>query len=113
MFAFLKTFVQFWSYYTMNVIAKRTLREFWLKHPEAEVALKEWHHTAEKATWEKPSKIVEAIANTRFIGNNRFVFKIRGNNHCLVVKILFPFRQVYVRFVGTHAEYGQIDANTI
>ena len=97
----------------MNVIAKKTLREYWLKHPDAEVALKEWHHIAEKATWEKPSEVVEAIANTRFIGNDRFVFKIRGNNHRLVVKMLFPFRQVYVRFVGTHAEYDQIDTNTI
>lgn len=97
----------------MNVIAKKTLRQYWQQHPDTEAALKEWHHIAEKAAWQKPSDVVEAIPNARFIGNDRFVFKIRGNNYRLIVKILFPFRQIYIRFIGSHAEYDQIDPNTI
>lgn len=97
----------------MNVVAKRTLRQYWQQHSNTEAALKEWHHIVEKATWQKPSDVVEAIPNTRFIGNDRFVFKIRGNNYRLIVKILFPSRQIYIRFIGTHAEYDSIDANTV
>ena len=50
----------------------------------------------------------------RYVGNNRYVFNIMGNRFRLIVHIFFPAYQVYVRFLGTHAEYDRIpDITTV
>lgn len=97
----------------MRVIAKRTLREFWKKHPDAEIALEEWYTIANRAKWDYPNDITSAIANSRHLGSNRFSFKIRGNRYRLIVEVNFPYQVVYIRFVGTHAAYDKIDVKTI
>lgn len=97
----------------MNVIAKSTLREFWEKHPDAETPLKEWYNIAVKANWQMPGNVTDAISNSRYIGNGRFIFKIKGNDYRLVVRIAFLPKHIYIRFVGSHTEYDKIDAKTI
>lgn len=73
----------------MRIIAKRTLREFWQQHMDAKVALEEWHLITSKADWNTPMDITSAIANSRYLGNNRFSFKIKGNHYRLVIKAVF------------------------
>ena len=97
----------------MRVIAKRTLREYWEQHAETRLALEEWYLLAEKANWNSPSDITSQVPNSRYLGNGRFSFKIRGNNYRLIVKVIFEMQRVYIRFVGTHAEYDKIDATMI
>ena len=63
--------------------------------------------------WQTPSDIKRAHANASIIANNRVVFNIQGNAYRLVVKLHYDRRFVYIRFVGTHAEYDKIDAETI
>lgn len=97
----------------MRVIARSTLREFWIKHPDAEEALQAWYDDAERARWKTSSDIKATYPSASFVSNNRVVFNIRGNHYRLVVHIHYNTQIVYVRFVGTHAEYDRIDVLTI
>ena len=97
----------------MRVIAKRTLREFWRAHADAEPALAEWYTQTSKADWSAPADITSTVANARYLGSNRFSFKIKGNRYRLVVEVNFAYQTVYIRFIGTHAEYDTIDVTTI
>lgn len=97
----------------MRIIARKTLRLFWERHPDAEQALKAWFHDTQLAAWNSPDDILQAYASASFIANNRVVFNIRGNNYRLIVLINYPYQIVYVRFIGTHAEYDRVDASSI
>lgn len=103
------------AYYnsTMRIIAKSTLRAFWRRHPDAEEPLLAWYRETEKADWESPARVKEKYRSASFVGGNRVVFNIKGNDYRLVVKINYPYRVVYVRFVGTHAEYDKIDVGEV
>jgi mRNA interferase HigB len=103
------------SVYTgaMRIIARKTLREFWQLHPDAEQALRAWYHDAKQANWKTPTDIRQLYATASIIANNRVVFNIRGNQYRLIVAINYAYGIVYIRFVGTHQEYDQIDATTI
>ena len=98
---------------SMRIIAKRTLREFWEKHPDAEQPLLTWYKTTELAEWTTPSDVKSYYRNASILANNRVCFNVAGNKYRLIVKIEYKFSVVYVRFVGTHAEYDRIDAGTI
>lgn len=92
----------------MRTIAKRTLREFWERQANAEESLLAWYED-----WDTPAKVKEKYRNASMVGGNRVVFNIKGNDYRLIVRINYPARIVYVRFVGTHAEYDAIDAQEI
>ena len=97
----------------MRIIAKSTLRAFWRRHPDAEEPLLAWYRETEKADWEIPAQVKEKYRSASFVGGNRVVFNIKGNDYRLVVKINYPYRIVYVRFVGTHADYNKIDVEEV
>ncbi len=97
----------------MRIIARKTLRTFWERYPDAEQALKAWYHDTQHATWTTPNDIRQGYATASIIANNRVVFNIRGNHYRLVVAINYAYQIVYIRFVGTHHDYDQIDAATI
>lgn len=97
----------------MSIIAKRTLRAFWESHPDAEEALLAWYREVEREDWDGPVKVKAKYGNASIVGGNRVVFNIKGNDYRLVVKINYPYRVVYVRFVGTHAEYDAISVEEV
>ena len=97
----------------MHVIARKTLREFWEKHPDAEGALRAWFDEATRARWRSPQDIRARYAHASFVGADRVVFNIGGNKYRLIVAVRYRSGTVFVRFVGTHADYDQIDAGTI
>lgn len=98
----------------MQVIAKRTLREFWLRHPAAEVPLKLWYARATRARWMRPGDLKDQFGTTvDFVAGNRVIFDIGGNKYRLVVKIDYGVGLVLIRFVGVHAVYDRIDARTV
>jgi len=72
-----------------------------------------WYREVEQEDWDSPAKVKEKYRSVSIIGDNRAVFNIKGNSYRLVVKINYPYRVVYVRFVGTHAEYDSIDAEEV
>ena len=96
----------------MRIIAKGTLREFWTRYPDAEEPLLAWYREIEKEDWSKPSQVKDKYRSASFVGD-RVVFNIKGNDYRLVVKINYPYRVVYVRFVGTHEEYDEIDVEEV
>jgi mRNA interferase HigB len=96
----------------MRIVAKRTLREFWERYPDAEEPLLAWYREVEKEDWTKPSQVKDKFRSVSFVGD-RVVFNIKGNDYRLVVKINYPYRVVYVRFVGTHEEYDEIDVKEV
>lgn len=97
----------------MHVIKKRTLVQFWLKNAGSRVPLSAWFKEAEAAEWKTPNDIKDRYRSADFLPGNRVVFNIGGNTYRLVVKIAYTPGLVYIRFVGTHAEYDKIDAETI
>lgn len=97
----------------MNVVTRKRLRAFWEKHPDSKEPLNAWHKVARSATWKNAAEVVTALPGVSVLNDNRFVFNIKGNDYRLVVKISFRFKTVFVRFVGTHPEYDNIDANTV
>lgn len=97
----------------MRVIARKRLREFWNNHSDSEGALKAWFSEAENTKWRSPADIKIKYPHASILPDNRVVFNIKGNNYRLVVKINYDYGQVFIRFVGTHAEYDKIDATTI
>jgi mRNA interferase HigB len=97
----------------MRIISRRILREFWGKHPDAAVPLQTWFHDVERASWNSPADIKKTYRNASFVANNRVVFNIKGNHYRLVVVVVYRHGMVFIRFVGTHNEYDQIDVTTI
>jgi mRNA interferase HigB len=98
----------------MQIVARRALRLFWEKHPQAEAPLRNWYTIASKAAWASPADIKAQFgATVDFVEDNRAVFDIAGNKYRLVVHVSYRFKRVLVKFVGTHAEYDRIDADTI
>jgi mRNA interferase HigB len=97
----------------MRVIAKKTLREFWELHPEVEESLLSWFREVERGEWDTPAKVKLRYPNSSIVGDNRVVFNIKGNAYRLVVKINYPYRVVYIRFVGTHADYDRINVEEV
>jgi len=72
-----------------------------------------WYREVEKEDWDGPAKLKEKYGNVSIIKGSRAVFNIKGNDYRLVVKINYPYRMLYVRFVCTHAEYDEIDVEEV
>jgi mRNA interferase HigB len=96
-----------------RIFSKRTLREFWEKHAETEQYLKTWYDTAIHSNWKTPNEVKNTYANASILKNERIVFNIKGNDYRLVAKFNFQKGWIFIRFIGTHAEYDKIDANAI
>jgi mRNA interferase HigB len=97
----------------MRVIALKTLRDFWEKHPQAEIPLRAWYALASRADWRNPADIKAAYRNASFLANNRVVFNIKGNDYRLVVAMRYDKGIIFVRFVGAHREYDRINAEEV
>jgi len=97
----------------VRIISRKTIREFWEKHPDAEHALEAWYHDAKRAVWKTPADIKSVYRNASFVGTDRVVFNIKGNQYRLVVAVQYQHGIIYIRFIGTHAEYNKINVVTI
>ena len=97
----------------MRIISKRALRAFWERHADAKEPLLAWYREVVKEDWDTPARVKERYRSASIVGGNRVVFNIKGNDYRLVVKINYPGRIVYIRFVGTHAEYDAVDVTEV
>ncbi|MCB0648863.1 MAG: type II toxin-antitoxin system HigB family toxin [Saprospiraceae bacterium] len=90
---------------TVRVVTPRRLFEFSQKHSQAKIPLLSWYEITKKAEWESFIDIKKDFNTVDYVGNNRYVFDIKGNDYRLIVLIIFVSRKVYIRFIGTHDEY--------
>jgi mRNA interferase HigB len=98
----------------MQVIARRCLKEFWQRHPQAEGPIRVWFSVASKARWATPDDIKQQFgARVDFVGDNRVIFDLAGNKYRLVVHVSYRFGRVLVKFIGTHAEYNRIRPESV
>jgi mRNA interferase HigB len=97
----------------LRIIAKRTLRDFWLQHPNTEQALRSWYKEASQSEWRSPAEIKSMYPAASVLTGGRVVFNIQGNRFRLIVRINYRFGIVWIRFIGDHTDYDRIDANTI
>lgn len=100
----------------MRVIALSTLKSFWENNPaygDAREPVLAWYRHALNADWAKPTDVKRDFRNASILRDGRVAFNIAGNKYRLVVWINYAYRVVYIRFIGTHAQYDAIDAQTI
>jgi mRNA interferase HigB len=100
-------------YRLMRILSRSTLRNFWETHPDAEESLKTWYSEASNASWQSPLDVKSSRRNASIIGNNRVMFNIKGNTYRLIVSVRYDIGIVFIRFIGTHAEYDKVDAQTV
>lgn len=97
----------------MRIFTEQTLKEYSLAHPEAKTALQEWTTIVKRSEWKCFADVKRTFNSVDNVGNQHYVFNIKGNNYRLVVVIKFTIKFVYIRFIGTHEEYDKIDCATI
>src|SRR4051812_37443505 len=97
----------------MRVYTIKHIREFCRTYPQASQPILTWAKEARQASWRTPQEIKEQYRSASFLGKNRVVFNIKGNEYRLVVAVAYRFQAVYIKFIGTHAAYDTIDALTV
>lgn len=109
--------VPLWDYDTlMRIIALSTLKAFWQdqpRHQDAKEPALAWYRHALHADWSAPSDIKRDFGTASILQDGRVVFNLAGNKYRLVVWVNYAYRVVYIRFIGTHAQYDKIDVQTI
>ena len=105
-----------WYSYTVRIIALGTLKAFINRSPaysEAREPIMAWYRQVAGADWATPADVKRAIRSASILKDGRVVFNIAGNKYRIVVWINYPYRVVYIRFIGTHSQYDAIDAQTV
>lgn len=98
----------------MVIISKTILNEFGLQYTGAAAALNEWYAIVKAADWKSLVDVKQTFNSVDYVGNDHYVFNIKGNHYRLVAMIFFDKRTLFIRFVGTHAQYDKIaDCSTI
>lgn len=99
----------------MRIVSHRKLKEFYETpgREDSKPSLENWYHVTSAAQWKSLNDIRKDFRSVDYIGNQHYVFNIRGNNYRLVVVVKFTMGAVFIRYVGTHKEYDRIDVSNI
>lgn len=92
----------------MRIFTEQAIKEYAEAHPDAKVALQEWTTIVKRSEWTCFADVKKTFNSVDNIGNQHYVFNIKGNSYRLIVVIKFTIKFVYIRFIGTHAEYDKI-----
>jgi mRNA interferase HigB len=92
-----------------NIITRRTLLEYANKYPMAKVALFEWYHELIISDFKNFNEVKKVYGNASLVSDDRVVFNIMGNKYRLVVRMVFEFKTIQIKWFGTHSEYDKID----
>jgi mRNA interferase HigB len=98
---------------SMRILSRKTLRDFWEKHPDSRQPLQAWYDDVKQAGWKSPADIQNTYRNAGFLSGDRVIFNIKGNRYRLIVAVRYAHSVVYIRFVGTHEQYDRVDPETI
>jgi mRNA interferase HigB len=97
----------------VHLISLPPLLKFTARHPDAKQSILAWCDEVKKARWKHPADIKAQYASASILKNRRVVFNIKGDSYRLIVAVAYNVGFVYVKFIGTHAEYDAVDANTV
>jgi mRNA interferase HigB len=97
----------------MRIITQKRITEYSLLHADVENALSDWYDKTEQSEWSCFADIKATFNSVDSVGNNRFVFNIKGNQYRVIAIVIFASKKVYIRFIGTHSEYDKIDCSNI
>ena len=100
-------------HHAMRTISKKTITDFSNEHAQAKEELSIWFAKAEAAQWANLNQLKEEMPATDLIGNDRYVFNIKGNHYRLIAMIFFGTQRVYIRGIYTHAEYSKLSKKQI
>lgn len=104
---------------TLRIIARKTLRDFIESlrgskdHRAVESALNSWFHEVQNSDWRTPADVTGSYRNASIVGNDRVVFNIKGNAYRLVAAVDYRRQIVFIKWIGTHAQYDKIDVRTV
>ena len=96
----------------MVIVSRKAMYQYASTKSQATEALNEWYLKTKAADWGNLTDIKNTFNSVDYVGNDNYVFNIKGNQYRLIARIIFPVRTLYIRFIGTHAEYDKIDAST-
>jgi mRNA interferase HigB len=97
----------------MIIFTPATISQYANEHPVVCDELLRWMRIVEAADWSSLAEIKRDFNSVDYVKNDRYVFNIKGNQYRLIAMIHFSVRSLYIRFIGTHAEYDRVDASTI
>lgn len=97
----------------MRIFTEKTLKEYIERCPDAKTAVQEWVGIVKKSEWKCTAEVRMTFNSVDYVGNQRYVFNIKGNKYRIVAVIKHSIGFVYVRFIGTHSEYDRIDCINI
>jgi len=97
----------------MVVISYKVIRDFVAEHPDADESLNNWYRFTEESDWSNFNEMRNMYGSVDSVGNNLYVFNIRGGNYRLIERIIFRVRTIFIRFVGTHKQYDKVDLSTL
>lgn len=97
----------------MRIVSKKKIVDYYTKHAGSKTALEEWYKKSSKAEWNSLNELKKQFLHADYVGNNRVVFNIKGNDYRLVAIVIYVSKKLYIRWIGTHAEYDKIDAKNI
>jgi len=96
-----------------NIITRRTLLEYAKKYPLAKIALFEWYHELIKSDFKSFNELKKVYGKVSLVSDDRVVFNIMSNKFRLVVRMVFEFKTIQIKWFGTHSEYDKIDVKTV
>lgn len=89
------------------------MREFWKEYPDSQAQLEAWHSEVLNADWATPQELKQQYGTASILKNSRAIFNICGNTYRIVVGINYKFKLIFIKFIGTHEQYDDIDANEV
>lgn len=97
----------------MRIVSKKKIVDYYRNHGISKTALEVWNKKVSKSSWENLNDLKQDYLSADYIGNNRVVFNVKGNDYRVVTIIIYVSQKVYIRWIGSHAEYDKIDAKNI
>lgn len=96
-----------------NIIARRTLLDYCRQYPSAANALKQWYAEWLSQDFSNFNEVKAVYGSVSIVGDDRAVFNIMGNKYRLVVRLVFDYKTIQIKWFGTHTEYDKIDVTTV
>ncbi len=97
----------------MRIVSRKKIVDYYIDHANSRTALEEWYKIVCKSDWSNLNELKQSFLNADYVGNNRIVFNIKGNDFRLVAIVIYVSKKIYIRWIGTHAEYNKVDVKNI